>query len=263
MKIDRQTLRGSWESWVSNDNRPRVGPWWLQWLWTVLFSLALAAVFTVLGFVAFARSEGAWHDLAAWSVWFGKNFIVCITISAIVHLLFDAGRALFATPARLARWQGWQRTLYFAGTPLLGVLLGWPLGVALAGGDVRVWIGSRDGNHILLGSILISVLLTFLMHHFFSAKSRQLEAERRATEAQLRLLQAQIEPPFLFNTLANLHGLMEHDLPRARALLERFTEHLRGSLGALRSEAGTVGDELDRVRSYLALMQLGRGGRVR
>ncbi len=263
MKIDRPLLRGSWESWVSNDNRPRVGPWWLQWVWTLLFSAVLAVAFTVLGFLAFARGEGAWRNLAGWAYWYGKNFTVCFTIAALIHLMFDAGRATFATAARIARWRPWQRSVYFAGTPIVGLVLGWPLGVALAGHDVRVWISSRDGNSLILGSLLISLLLSFLMHHFFASKTRQLEAERRATEAQLRLLQAQIEPHFLFNTLANLHGLMAHDPPRARALLERFTEHLRGSLGALRAEDGTVGDELDRVHSYLALMQLRMDDRLR
>jgi sensor histidine kinase YesM len=47
-------------------------------------------------------------------------------------------------------------------------------------------------------------MITFLFHHFFAARSREIEADRRATEAQLRLLQAQIEPHFLFNTLANV-----------------------------------------------------------
>ena len=51
------------------------------------------------------------------------------------------------------------------------------------------------------------------------------------TEAQLRLLQAQIEPHFLFNTLANVQSLIDHDTPRAKAMLESFTDYLRASLG--------------------------------
>jgi signal transduction histidine kinase len=243
--------------------RPRVGPYWMQWLWTGLFSASLAVIFTVLGSLAFGRGEGAWHNIPGWIHWYGKNLIVCLTIGATVHLLFDLARLTFASPARLARWRPWQRSVFFAGTPLLGVTLAWPVGVWLAGQNVLVWFGSSDGRNVIAGTLLTSLLISFLLHHWFAGRAAQAEAERRATEAQLRLLQAQIEPHFLFNTLANLHGLMEHDLPRARALLERFTEHLRGSLGALRAEDGTVGDELDRVSSYLALMQLRMEDRLR
>ncbi len=77
---------------------------------------------------------------------------------------------------------------------LRGVLLGWPLGVLLAGDELRVWIGDREGNNLVVGTVLISAPVTFLIHRFFAAKSRQVEAERRATEAQLRLPQARIEP---------------------------------------------------------------------
>ena len=69
MKIDQQMLSASWQSGVSNNNRQRVGPWWLQWLWTLLFSAGVAVPFTVLGFLAFARGDGAWRNLSGWAYW--------------------------------------------------------------------------------------------------------------------------------------------------------------------------------------------------
>lgn len=194
MNIDRAVLRASWQTWVSNDNRPRVGPWWLQWVWTGVFSMALAVPFTVLGFVAYGSGTGAWRNLPGWLHWYGRNWIVCITIAVIIHLLFDIGRVLWATPARLGGWQPWQRTLYFAGTPVLGLAVGWPLGVWLAGADVMRWFDSPEGANLVAGSILMGLVISVLFHLFFAAKTRQIDAERRATEAQLRLLQAQIEP---------------------------------------------------------------------
>ena len=100
MKIDRAVLAASWRTWISSDNAHRAGPWWLQWVWTLLFCLGLAVPFTVLGFVAFARGEGGWGNLHAWVYWYGKNLIVCLTIGATIHLLFDLGRQTLATPAR-------------------------------------------------------------------------------------------------------------------------------------------------------------------
>ena len=255
MNIDRAVLRASWQTWVSNDNRPRAGPWWLQWVWTGVFSMALAVPFTVLGFVAYGSGTGAWRNLPGWLHWYGRNWIVCITIAVIIHLLFDIGRVLWATPARLGGWQPWQRTLYFAGTPVLGLAVGWPLGVWLAGADVMRWFDSPEGANLVAGSILLGLVISVLFHLFFAAKTRQIEAERRATEAQLRLLQAQIEPHFLFNTLANVHTLMDHDLPKARQMLANFTDYLRASLGMLRNEHNTVAHELDLAQSYLQLLQ--------
>jgi len=255
MVIDRPLLAASWRSWISSDNRAPVGPAWLQWLWTTLFSAGLAVPFTVLGFFAFASGNDAWRNWAGWVHWYGRNLVVSLCIGYTIHLLFNIGRRVLATPERVRRWRGWQRTLYFSGTPLLGVAIAWPLGVQLAGGDVLVWVSSRNGNNVVFGSVVIALGMTFLFHHFFAARSREVEAERRATEAQLRLLQAQIEPHFLFNTLANVQTLLDHDLPRAKAMLENFTDYLRSSLTTLRLDHCPLSQELDLARNYLLLLQ--------
>jgi two-component sensor histidine kinase len=255
MKIDRALLRASWESWVSNDNRPRAGPWWLQWVWTLLFCAVLAVGFTIVGFFAFGSGQGAWRNWSGWLFWYGKNLFVCLTIGVIIHLLFDGLRAVWATPARLGAWQPWQRSLFFGGVPMLGVLLGWPLGVELAGGQLNAWLSDSRGHNLIAGSVLIALMLSFGMHLWFSARTRQIDSERRATEAQLRLLQAQIEPHFLFNTLANVHSLMDHDLPKAKQMLGSFTDYLRASLGSLRHDKSTVDQELALAASYLQLLQ--------
>jgi two-component sensor histidine kinase len=255
MKIDRNLLRASWRSWISSDEHQPAGPGWLQWVWTLLFAAALAVPFTVLGFFAFASGEGAWRNVWGWAYWYGKNFIVCITVASIIHLLFDAGRRWWARPARVAGWAHWQRTLYFSGMPMLGVLLGWPLGVWLAGANVITWVNSPNGVNVIVGTLLVSLMITFVLHHWFGAKAREHEAQRRATEAQLRLLQAQIEPHFLFNTLANVQSLMDHDPPKARQMLASFTDYLRASLGSLRSEHSAVAQELELAQSYLQLLQ--------
>jgi hypothetical protein len=254
MKIDRAVLAASWRSWISDDNRGRAGPVWLQWAWTLLLCAVIALAFTLLGFFAFSRGRESWGTAAGWAHWYGRNLIVSLSIGVLIHLLFDLGRRLGARPARVRAWRPWQRSLYFAGTPLLGVLVGWPLGVMLAGFDLVGWLGA-GGRGLMATSLGLSVLLTLFFHHYFSTKARQYEAEKRATEAQLRLLQAQIEPHFLFNTLANVHGLLDHDLPRARQMLAAFTEYLRCSLGTLRLEESPLAQELELARHYLLLLQ--------
>ncbi|HEX7438307.1 MAG TPA: histidine kinase, partial [Caldimonas sp.] len=83
-----------------------------------------------------------------------------------------------------------------------------------------------------------------------------IQAENQATEAQLRLLQAQIEPHFLFNTLANVVGLIEADPPRAKLMLESFIDYLRSSLGGLRGERHTLGEEIDLIDAYLRVIAI-------
>jgi signal transduction histidine kinase len=80
--------------------------------------------------------------------------------------------------------------------------------------------------------------------------------ERQALDAQLRLLQAQIQPHFLFNTLANVQALVEGGSPRAAPVLRQLTAYLRAAVPRLAQEASTLGDELALVRAYLELMQL-------
>ena len=91
---------------------------------------------------------------------------------------------------------------------------------------------------------------------------QRLEAEKRGFEAQLKMLQAQIEPHFLFNTLANLAGLIEADPQEAGRLLEALNRYLRASLKRTRADGGTLGDELDLLAAYLAVFRIRLGPRL-
>jgi hypothetical protein len=81
-------------------------------------------------------------------------------------------------------------------------------------------------------------------------------AERAAIEAQLRALQAQIEPHFLFNTLANLDALIATDAGMARCLLGNLIRYLRAALTHARSETATLHTEVELLKAYLAIMGL-------
>ena len=90
-------------------------------MWTLLFSMALAAVFTVLGFLVFNPGKSGLGSPAGWLFWFGKNLVVCFTIGAFIHLLFDGLGRLLGGPAAVRRWGDGQRSLFFGGVPLLGL----------------------------------------------------------------------------------------------------------------------------------------------
>jgi len=82
------------------------------------------------------------------------------------------------------------------------------------------------------------------------------EMARQALDARMRLLTAQAQPHFLFNTLANVQALVEAGSPRAPQLLQSLTDYLRAAVPRLDGSANTLGQELELVRAYLALMQM-------
>jgi signal transduction histidine kinase len=253
-KTDQSLLLRSWRSWLSND-LSRVGPGWLQLVWTLLFCLALAAVFTVLGFLAFARSASDWQNWAGWRYWYGQNLINCLIVGYLIHGLFEfIGRVLMGRE-RLRQLRGWRQSAYFAGIPLLGVALGMPVAMLVSDGRIAHMFSGPQGLSSLIASFALSLVISLALHFFFSAKARQIEAEKQAAQAQLRLLQGQMEPHFLFNTLATVQSLMDDDPQRARQMLSALTNYLRASLGQMRSQDSTLGDELNLARSFLALMQ--------
>lgn len=94
------------------------------------------------------------------------------------------------------------------------------------------------------------------------AEAGRLAAEHAASRAQLAALQAQIEPHFLFNTLANLRSLIGRDPELARTLLDRLIEWLRVALTSARAGHTTLGAEADLLAAYLDIQQIRMGGRL-
>jgi signal transduction histidine kinase len=92
---------------------------------------------------------------------------------------------------------------------------------------------------------------------------RAIAAERSAAQAQLQALRAQVEPHFLFNTLASVSALIERDPAAARALVDDLARHLRATLRHARAESTTLGEELDVTASLLSIMKRRLGERLR
>lgn len=82
------------------------------------------------------------------------------------------------------------------------------------------------------------------------------ELERRASEARLGLVQAQMEPHFLFNTLANIRELVLAGSPQASKVLDSLIAYLRAAVPRLRDQHATLSQELELVRAYLDIMRM-------
>lgn len=93
-----------------------------------------------------------------------------------------------------------------------------------------------------------------------------LRTQKQQSDLRLGLLQAQVEPHFLFNTLASVRALVRQDPQQAEATLDALVDHLRATIPRLRDgEAmlhSTLGQQLDICASYLELMRLRMGGRL-
>ena len=86
---------------------------------------------------------------------------------------------------------------------------------------------------------------------------------KQAAEAELKLMQAQVEPHFLFNTLASVQFLTETDPPMAGLMLGHLLSYLRAAVPQLRSGSTTLGQEAELARAYLSIMQMRMETRLR
>ena len=208
------------------------------------------------------------------------KMIYSFSIGACCWLIIDGGRfgaAHLLARLRLARGQGPAATPGFPGwglmipLVLLGMTLGPMAGLAIA----DLLTGHRSPGLFQLGSasaqvtLVVSVLATLaslftftLLERLATARALAEAAQRAAAENRLKLIEAQLEPHMLFNTLANLRVLIGLDAPRAQEMLDRLIGLLRATLGASRVASHPLQAEFERLQDYLALMQVRMGERL-
>jgi signal transduction histidine kinase len=266
MKLDAETIGASWRSWWSTWRiRDRCGPPWLQLVWTFLFNSAIAVGLTLIAW-GFARRVDVVETLR----W---NFVVAQCIGFSIHGLFSLALALLGA-GRIEGFKGIVRVAFYSGIPITGVFIGYGIGLSILGVDVPKLVVERP--NILVAIVLLSVLMSAFWYRHMANKTRLAEAEaererqqaranaleRHAMAARLQALQAQIEPHFLFNTLANVSSLIDAQPRLARQMLERLIDLLRASLTASREEQATLGQEAELLRAYLEILQLRMGPRL-
>src|SRR5882672_1376731 len=115
--------------------------------------------------------------------------------------------------------------------------------------------GVLFGPWIALGAI-VRQRETFAREQALAFELERSELERNALNARLRLLQAQVEPHFLFNTLANVQELVDARSPQASNVLRSLIAYLRAAIPRLHEPTTTLGQEMQLVRAYLELMHM-------
>jgi len=137
-----------------------------------------------------------------------------------------------------------------------------------------------DMYRIAIGAGLIFILLPLfilaVVTKFFADRSRASQKvaevkrkeadfarmEQQVTEAKLSALQAQVEPHFLYNTLASVQALTEVDPAKANEMTGHLIQYLRNALPKMRESVSTVGQEVELVRAYLSILQMRMGPRL-
>jgi signal transduction histidine kinase len=129
------------------------------------------------------------------------------------------------------------------------------------------WVASTIAIWTLLGGMAYALLRVSRAQREGRDQLAQLFRERESlktqqTEAQLSALNAQIEPHFLFNTLANVKRLYETRPDKGRDMLVALIAYLRAALPGMRRQESTLAEELELVRHYLAILQMRMGERL-
>jgi len=195
------------------------------------------------------------------------NFIVsqCIGIS-ICSCMLTAH--YFVKPTRLPV----QLFVIIAGL-IIGSVIGALLGSVAVGMNPSTFFREYSFFQIILIGILFGSIISyfFISREKISAsevmiqeeKIKRLTSEKKVMESNLRLLQAQIEPHFLFNTLSNILSLLETDLEKGKCMMEDLIHYLRTSLSKTREDTTTIGQEMEMIRAYMNIFKVRMGDRLR
>ncbi|MEY4564812.1 MAG: hypothetical protein RLZZ618_4089 [Pseudomonadota bacterium] len=201
-----------------------------------------------------------------WSNWHTQLFYAQ-AIGLSIWLICDLGRFALPRDSETGWPNGWWRVSLQVFGIFVGNIIGSKLGDMYSGHATLEAL--MQSPRRLLSYIMLSAVFGFGISFAFNSRhsTRRLndlisKAKRDAAENQLKLLQSQLEPHMLFNTLANLRVLIAMDPPRAQLMLDHLIGFLRSTLTASRNMLHPLSTEFARLDDYLALMKIRMGNRL-
>jgi two-component sensor histidine kinase len=237
-------------------------------IYTLIFNAMFAAAFTILGVVMSDKIDSFSRLARA----FGNNMIISnaigfsfwFVLSFFGPVMRRVNRRPFVVVVMAYTILG---TCITSATFFLMSLLPGYRGM-------QVWVGTPKQLAVSFAlSLCISAVLAFIWRRRVNELTGQIDlaeererasaAERSAAEASLRALQAQIEPHFLFNTLANVTGLIHTQPDKAKQMLEQFIAYLRATLAATREHETTIGADFETMKTFLSILQIRMGDRLK
>jgi signal transduction histidine kinase len=214
---------------------------------------AIVAGFSAFIAVALSIARGDWE----------LQFVYAEAIGLSIWGCTELARYLLGIDPQ----SGWRWAVLQVATVAAGYAIGTGLGDLYCGCSSFEFF--RRSPRTLASYLVLSIAISGAISYFFISRGRDQRrrqeiatAQRDAAEARLKLLESQLEPHMLFNTLANLRALIAVDPARAQAMLDQLIAFLRATLGASRVPFHALDAEFARVADYLALMQARMGARL-
>ncbi len=198
----------------------------------------------------------------------------------VYNIIFAQSIGLSIASCMLAihRWIDFKGTVYnvvlHLGGMVAGSVAGIMIGAVISGLGFSVLI-SRIG--MFFEALLFGLIFGTIISYFFISREKiadsealiqeerikRLTNEKALAESKLRLLQAQVEPHFLFNTLSTVISLLETDPKKGQSMLEDLSRYLRASLAQSREPETTIGREMDLIDAYIGIYRIRMGDRLR
>jgi Histidine kinase len=224
----------------------------LRHAWHVaLFSVAICLVLAL-----FQPNVALWRQMA-----------YSLPMGMTTWALIDGGRFFVDQDSPHLFPRAWKGAALIVGGVFLGFMVGTLIGDAI-NGQSSFSLMRRSPQffvYIFLFSMASGIGISLFFYGQGKSAYFQTELEiksRQATQAQLKLLQSQLDPHMLFNTLANLRVLIQSEPDRAVKMLDQLGDFLRATLAASRASEHSLQAEFDRLADYLALMQIRMGNRL-
>ncbi|MBY0445656.1 MAG: histidine kinase [Burkholderiales bacterium] len=205
--------------------------------------------------------------LSSKAEYFVDNLLISHSIGFSISVLNSFA---FCTDSGMGEQRLWRLIVVLP----LGLFIGFKLAYLLGAPDVisYFWINPQYQWRWIALAFLVAVSATGFFFVLYRSqtyraqlaieKQRLAEVQQSEIAAQLAMLQAQIEPHFLFNTLANMRSLITRDAPLAQTMLDHLNDYLRASLSRTRKKQVTLAEELDLVTALLAISKIRLGDRL-
>jgi signal transduction histidine kinase len=192
------------------------------------------------------------------------SLVYSYAISTFIWILTDVPRFAFKRQLRSTAPYYWPPALPATLMLLVGIPLGYALGTLV--GDAysgkSTWELWHFNRNRFLGLMVTSIAISVAFVAYFTQRGKAESLANEVTQAQLMLLQSQLEPHMLFNTLAHLRALIGQDTARAHAMLDHLNDYLRTTLHASRQPLHPLAEEFSRLDDYLSLMSIRMGPRL-
>ena len=202
--------------------------------------------------------------LPAWESSYAVLIARLLIISTALVLVFGL---LERWPARLPNWVS-RWVLQVAGVAVMVPFVAAIVYGLTTFGDAQHWWLDKGRLSGYAGMCMLGLLIApwmaiaALLQQIRGEAQRQAlafelersEFARKEADARLQLLQAQVEPHFLFNTLANVRELVDSGSPQAAIVLGHLIAYLRAAVPRLHASTTTLGQEIELLRAYLEVM---------